>query len=50
MSEDTKSLNATRKPEPKAENVAEANDSATGPVELTAMVALFLFSSQTDDK
>jgi hypothetical protein len=38
MSQDTKSLNATPKPEPKDEASPEAADSAAGSVELTAMV------------
>jgi hypothetical protein len=48
MSDDTKSLNATHKAEPKAENVPEAKDTATGPVELTAMVTLFLLQADDD--
>jgi len=41
MSEGTKSLNATHKPDPKPDVAPpEAVDSATGPVELTAMVVL----------
>ena len=39
MSEETKSLNATPKPEPKDETTAAAaGTAAAGPVELTAMV------------
>jgi hypothetical protein len=41
MSEGTKSLNATHKPDPKPDVVPpEAAESAAGPVELTAMVIL----------
>ena len=38
MSQDTKSLNAAPKPEPKDGASPEAADPAAGPVELTAMV------------
>jgi len=42
MSEVTKSLNATHKPDPKPDVAPpEAAESAAGPVELTAMVILF---------
>jgi hypothetical protein len=48
MSEGTKSLNAKHKPDPKPDvTPPEAADSATGPVELTAMVILF-FSDFAD--
>jgi hypothetical protein len=42
MSEGTKSLNATHKPDPKPEVAPpDAAESAAGPVELTAMVIFF---------